>query len=85
MADNIEKTPYPKPANNLVTPLLTDLYQITMAYAYWKTNQYQRSVHFELFFRKNVSVSISFMFFLLYCAHNMVCSFYTNYHILYTL
>jgi len=45
--------PYPKPTNNLVTPLLTDLYQLTMAYAYWKTNQHKRIAHFELFFRKN--------------------------------
>lgn len=45
--------PVPPPTNNLVTPLLTDLYQITMAYAYWKTNQHTRSAHFELFFRKN--------------------------------
>lgn len=45
--------PYPKPTNNLVSPLLTDLYQITMAYAYWKTNQHNRPAHFELFFRKN--------------------------------
>ena len=44
---------FPKPTNNLVTPLLTDLYQITMAYAYWKTNQHHKSAHFELFFRKN--------------------------------
>ena len=43
----------PKPTNNLVNPLLTDLYQITMAYAYWKTGQHQRAAHFELFFRKN--------------------------------
>ena len=43
----------PKPTNNLTNPLLTDLYQITMAYAYWKTNQHLRSAHFELFFRKN--------------------------------
>src|SRR5210317_1418813 len=41
------------PTNNLVTPLLTDLYQLTMAYAYWKTGQHQRKAHFELFFRKN--------------------------------
>jgi len=59
--NNIEKKSYPKPANNLVTPLLTDLYQITMAYAYWKTNQYQRSAHFELFFRKNVSISVYYL------------------------
>ena len=24
------------PTNNLVTPMLTDLYQVTMSYAYWK-------------------------------------------------
>ena len=68
--NNIEKTPYPKPSNNLVTPLLTDLYQITMAYAYWKTNQYQRSAHFELFFRKNVSVSVSFCMLCSLCTHD---------------
>jgi len=42
-----------QPTNNLVTPLLTDLYQITMAYAYWKTGQHKKKAHFELFFRKN--------------------------------
>ena len=68
--NNIEKTPYPKPSNNLVTPLLTDLYQITMAYAYWKTNQYQRSAHFELFFRKNVSALYLYSF----AVHNTICS-----------
>ena len=31
----------------------TDLYQITMAYAYWKTGQHRRPAHFKLFFRKN--------------------------------
>lgn len=44
---------FPKPTNNLVSPLLTDLYQITMAYAYWKTDQHRKNAHFELFFRKN--------------------------------
>mmetsp|Transcript_2204 Transcript_2204/g.4438 ORF Transcript_2204/g.4438 Transcript_2204/m.4438 type:complete len:614 (-) Transcript_2204:244-2085(-) len=48
---NLNSTP--GPVNNLVTPLLTDLYQITMAYAYWKTNQHNKRAHFELFFRKN--------------------------------
>ncbi|KAL9179368.1 hypothetical protein ACHAXT_008658 [Thalassiosira profunda] len=41
------------PTNNLVGPLLTDLYQLTMCYAYWKTGQHRRPAHFELFFRKN--------------------------------
>ena len=43
----------PMPTNSLVTALLTDLYQITMAYAYWKTNRQNEHAVFELFFRKN--------------------------------
>lgn len=40
--------------NNAVQPLLTDLYQLTMAYGYWK-NKKLESTHavFDLFFRKN--------------------------------
>lgn len=41
------------PTNGLVTPLLTDLYQITMAYAHWKNNRHEDPAVFELFFRKN--------------------------------
>jgi len=41
------------PTNNLVTPLLTDLYQVTMAYGYWKTNRHNEHAVFELFFREN--------------------------------
>uniref|UniRef100_M4DMS3 nicotinate phosphoribosyltransferase n=1 Tax=Brassica campestris TaxID=3711 RepID=M4DMS3_BRACM len=42
-----------KPTNPMVTPLLNDLYQFTMAYAYWKAGkQSERSV-FDLYFRKN--------------------------------
>lgn len=33
-------TPVPKPTNHLVTPLLTDLYQLTMCYAYWCVMQH---------------------------------------------
>ncbi len=33
--------------------LLTDLYQITMAYGYWKNGLYDRPAVFNLFFRKN--------------------------------
>ncbi|OQY29369.1 MAG: nicotinate phosphoribosyltransferase [Candidatus Cloacimonetes bacterium 4572_55] len=33
--------------------LLTDLYQITMAYGYWKTGMSERESVFHLFFRKN--------------------------------
>ena len=53
MTDATNATSIPKPTNNLTNPLLTDLYQITMAYAYWKTDQHLRPAHFELFFRKN--------------------------------
>ena len=38
--------------NNAVQPLLTDLYQISMAYAYWKAKRNEIAV-FEMFFRKN--------------------------------
>lgn len=33
--------------------LLTDLYQLTMAYGYWKTNLYEREAAFHLFFRRH--------------------------------
>lgn len=34
-----------RPTNPMVTPLLTDLYQFTMAYAYWKAGkQNERAV-----------------------------------------
>lgn len=33
--------------------LLTDLYQLTMAYAYWKSGIGQKEAVFNLFYRKN--------------------------------
>lgn len=39
--------------NGVVQPLLTDLYQITMAYAYWKSNKCTDHAVFDLFFRRN--------------------------------
>ncbi|KAG7199346.1 hypothetical protein KM043_018192 [Ampulex compressa] len=39
--------------NGVVQPLLTDLYQITMAYAYWKSGKMNDHAVFDLFFRKN--------------------------------
>ncbi|MBN1410639.1 MAG: nicotinate phosphoribosyltransferase [Spirochaetales bacterium] len=42
-----------KPSSNYVNPLLTDLYQITMAYAYFKSGSQDKEAVFDLFFRKN--------------------------------
>ena len=42
-----------KPTNNLVNPMLTDFYQITMSYAYWKAGVHEERAVFDLFFRKN--------------------------------
>ncbi|XP_058449748.1 nicotinate phosphoribosyltransferase isoform X3 [Malaya genurostris] len=39
--------------NSVVQPLLTDLYQITMAYAYWKSGKVDDHAVFDLFFRTN--------------------------------
>ncbi|XP_074308783.1 nicotinate phosphoribosyltransferase 2-like [Silene latifolia] len=41
------------PTNPMVTPLLTDLYQYTMAYAYWKAGKHTERAVFDLFFRKS--------------------------------
>ncbi|XP_044510332.1 nicotinate phosphoribosyltransferase 2-like [Mangifera indica] len=41
------------PTNPMVTPLLTDLYQFTMAYAYWKAGKHEERAVFDLYFRKN--------------------------------
>ncbi|CAN6680104.1 unnamed protein product [Malus baccata var. baccata] len=41
------------PTNPMVTPLLTDLYQFTMAYAYWKAGKHKEQAVFDLYFRKN--------------------------------
>jgi hypothetical protein len=39
--------------SSVVQPLLTDFYQISMAYAYWKSNKHREMATFDLFFRKN--------------------------------
>jgi nicotinate phosphoribosyltransferase len=41
------------PTNSLVQPLLTDLYQITMTYAYWRSGIHRQRGVFDLIFRKN--------------------------------
>ena len=42
----------PPCSNNLVCPMLTDMYQLTMCYAYWKADRHNLNSNFELFFRK---------------------------------
>jgi nicotinate phosphoribosyltransferase len=42
----------PPPRRYRGSALLTDLYQLTMAYGYWKTRTYQKEAVFHLFFRK---------------------------------
>jgi nicotinate phosphoribosyltransferase len=37
----------------VLSPLLTDLYQLTMAYGYWKLNIHDREAVFQQIFRKN--------------------------------
>ena len=37
---------------SVVQPLLTDQYQITMAYAYWRSGRIDETASFDLFFRK---------------------------------
>ncbi|CAI5448139.1 unnamed protein product [Caenorhabditis angaria] len=39
--------------DSLVQPLLTDFYQITMCYAYWKAGTHEEPAVFDVFFRKN--------------------------------
>lgn len=39
--------------NGVIQPLLTDLYAITMAYAYWKSGRHRDRASFDLLFRKN--------------------------------
>ena len=39
--------------NNLIQPLLTDKYQVSMCYAYWRDGKHNDSAVFDLFFRKN--------------------------------
>ena len=42
----------PAPINALVSPLLTDMYQISMTYAHWKNEKHLQPAVFDLFFRK---------------------------------
>lgn len=40
-------------ANNLIQPLLIDMYQVSMCYAYWRDMKHNEAAVFDLFFRKN--------------------------------
>ncbi len=42
-----------RPTNAFVGPMLTDLYQLTMAYGYWRNGKQRDKAVFDLFFRKN--------------------------------
>lgn len=55
MAAMISSTEIPvsAPTNSLVNPMLTDMYQISMSYAYWKAGRHNDHAVFDLFFRKN--------------------------------
>lgn len=51
-----------KPTNPLVGAMLTDKYQITMAYGYWKAGIHEEEAVFNLFFRK-CPLKLEFAFF----------------------
>ncbi|XP_076246945.1 nicotinate phosphoribosyltransferase isoform X2 [Calliopsis andreniformis] len=53
MSDDEDKSWCHSRQNCVVQPLLTDLYQITMAYAYWKSGKMNDHAVFDLYFRKN--------------------------------
>ncbi|XP_052765116.1 nicotinate phosphoribosyltransferase-like isoform X2 [Mya arenaria] len=42
-----------KTQNGVIQPILTDLYQITMSYAYWKSGKMNDYAVFDLYFRRN--------------------------------
>jgi len=45
--------PPPSCSRTIHLPLLTDMYQVTMTYAYWKNKMTDKKAVFEVFFRKN--------------------------------
>ncbi|MDP3784577.1 MAG: nicotinate phosphoribosyltransferase [bacterium] len=48
----MKKNPNFKPTNPLANALLTDLYQLTMAYGYWDSGRHEDPAVFDLFFRR---------------------------------
>jgi nicotinate phosphoribosyltransferase len=61
---------------HLYSPLLTDFYQLTMAYGYWKLNMHEQEAVFHLIFRKNPFNSN----YALSCGLASVIDFLTNWH-----
>lgn len=39
--------------SSVIQAMLTDLYQISMAYAYWKSKKHEEFAVFDLYFRRN--------------------------------
>jgi nicotinic acid phosphoribosyltransferase len=44
-----------EPTNKLVNPMLTDFYQITMAYAYWKAGVHEEELYLTFSSAKSFS------------------------------
>lgn len=58
------------------SPLLTDLYQLTMSYGYWRLKKHEQVATFHLFFRKNPFKSN----YALSCGLGSVVEFLQNWH-----
>jgi nicotinate phosphoribosyltransferase len=68
--------------NNMVTPLLTDMYQLTMTYAYFKQKTHQKPSTFNLFIRKAPFKGEFVVFAGLYDALSFIANFkFTKEHI----
>jgi len=65
-----------RPVNNFVGPLLTDMYEVTMAYAYFKSNRHEDHAAFDLFFRTNPFGGE----FTIFAGLTEVLAFVQNYH-----
>jgi nicotinate phosphoribosyltransferase len=58
------------------SPLLTDLYQLTMAYGYWQLNMHEQEAAFHILFRKNPFHGN----YALHCGLASVVDFLNNWH-----
>mmetsp|Transcript_794 Transcript_794/g.2137 ORF Transcript_794/g.2137 Transcript_794/m.2137 type:complete len:568 (+) Transcript_794:78-1781(+) len=50
-AQGTESGTNPEPVSSIISPLLTDMYQITMCYGYWKSGRHEVPAAFDMFFR----------------------------------